>query len=392
MYSVKPWGKAYLVGSTIGSTALGVGMRLRETYAEIIEKRPDPYYEVDLRRRCVIPQNTIRNLIDLGASKQNVLRVMKPAGKWKFMSPELATIKEVETYTGCSPSEPVFHCTEGDLLRALRRDFLRFGGAVHWQSEAFNAAPSPDDTFKWMLHKDFGPCMEGELIVSFARAHLLLRQQLLVPDPESFNILFDEVSGVVRDPIHPDLMNLFGKDFDVLLVVGNGLAMHLWRIDNHHISWRCITKGRSDAKSSISQLHPLLSSLISSVATPPNLVLIPGTAPAIKDEALHFSVSIGGDALLPVDMFEWRGDNARQAIEEASATIRTLYGNKFHRGNIPQQLREIEQDYIVRRASLLKRDLVDAEHFLAMHPQLPKDDDDEPEQLRRIGDSVAAPS
>jgi hypothetical protein len=91
-----------------------------------------------------------------------------------------------------------------------------------------------------------------------------------------------------------------------------------------------------------------------------------------------------GDALLPVDPFEWRGDRLRTSVEEAAALCRGIYGKKYHRGHVPQILRGAEQDIISRRAFLLRRDLVDAEHFLAVHPQLPAEEGDQP-QLKRVG-------
>jgi len=66
MYAIKPEGRAYLVGCTVGSLAVGIGMRWRETYAEIIEQRPNPYYEQTHFRRCVMSENSLRLLRDLG--------------------------------------------------------------------------------------------------------------------------------------------------------------------------------------------------------------------------------------------------------------------------------------------------------------------------------------
>ena len=385
MYSVKSGGRSVLVGSTIGAFACGIGMRHRETFAEVVDRRPDPYDELALMRRCVLPQAAVRALVDIGVSKPNLQRILTPAKRWKFITTELVTMREVDTYTGCSPTEPVFHCTEGDLLRMLRRDFMRFGGVMHWECHAHHAErmSSDGDGNKWMLHKNYGPVADAEVIVSFAKSHDAFRKQLVVNDPDRFDVLFDQRRGVCKDP-SKELLNVFGKDFDVLLAIGHGAAIHLWKIPNtqQHISFNMIVKGRTDSAATIGMLHPALASVVS--GTMPQALFLPGTAPAIKDEARFFNIGIAGESILPVDPFEWRGDFAMQSIEEASMMIRALYGNKFHRGNVAMQLREMEQDSIVRRANVLKRDLTDAEHFLAVNPVLPRDEDEEPEQIKRI--------
>jgi hypothetical protein len=278
----------------------------------------------------------------------------------------------------------VYHCSEGDLLRALRRDFMRFGGTMHWDSTAHNAERTAEDGTQWLLNKDYGPCPDAEIIISYAKAHEALRRQVVVQDPDRFDVLFDQRRGVCAKP-STELLNVFGHDFDVMIAIGHGTATHLWKMPNGHVSFNMIVKGRTDTSQTLGMLHPALASLVGAVE--PQLLLIPGTAPAIRDDARHFNIGISGDAILPVDPFEWRGDGARHAVDEASMMIRSLYGNKFHRGNVAMQLREMEQDSIVRRAEALKRDLVDAEMFLRIDPLLPRDDDNEPESIKRIGDA-----
>jgi hypothetical protein len=382
MYAVKSGGKAVLIGSTIGTLVTGIGMRHRETLVEVVERRPDPYDELTLTRRCVLPQASVRAMVDIGVSKSTLTRVLKPARRWKFVTTELVTLREVDTYTGCSPSEPVFHCTEGELLRALRTDFMRFGGTMHWGCTAYHAEQTGDDFTKWQLNKDYGPCPDAEIVVSYARSHEALLRQVVVPNPDRFDVLFDQRRGVATSP-PADLVNAFGPDCDVMIAIGHGTAMHLWRMPSGHVSFNMIVKGRTDNAQSLALLHPLLANLVR--AAEPQLLLVPGTAPAIRDEARHFNIGISGDAVLPVDPFEWRGDNARHAVDEASMMVRALYGNKFHRGNVAVQLREMEQDSIVRRADAVKRDLLDAEMFLRIDPLLPRDEDNEPESIKRIG-------
>lgn len=95
-------------------------------------------------------------------------------------------------------------------------------------------------------------------------------------------------------------------------------------------------------------------------------------------------VSLLGVRLLPVDPFEWRGDKARTMVEEASTLCRACYGKKYHRGDVPSLLRHAEQDSLSKRASLLRRDLLDAELFFSVRP-VPESEPTEP-LIRRVGE------
>lgn len=71
------------------------------------------------------------------------------------------------------------------------------------------------------------------------------------------------------------------------------------------------------------------------------LVALPATTPSIRDDLAHVRFGVFADGLLPIDPFEWRGDRCRAAIEEASTLCRSLYGKKFHRGDVPTLLRSL---------------------------------------------------
>jgi hypothetical protein len=388
MYAVKPWGKVMLVGRTVASLALGVGMRWRESEVEIVDKIDGPYGELSLMRRCVLPENTIRQMEDLGVTKTILERVLRPAKNWKFVGAVgLDTLREGSLYPGCSPMEPVYHCPEGRLLRILRQEFMRFGGTLEWGAEAYDAFESLDGSNTWTLRKDYGPGSEAQSIISFCNNETF-NKLVLVADPQQLAVLFDVRTGVLLD-LFPDVKSLMGSDFDVTIAIGNGVAMHMWKTEDHRdapvVAWKLVCKGRTDYEVLMQGLHPTLREVVGRSAHVLNTtVRIPATTPAIRDEAHHFRISVMGDALLPVDPFEWRGDSVRTAIEEASALCRGIYGQKFHRGHVPQILRSAEQDIISRRAFLLRRDLVDAEHFLAVNPQLPRDDDDAEAPLKRV--------
>ena len=214
---------------------------------------------------------------------------------------------------------------------------------------------------------------------------------------EAFGVAFDTYHGVFADP-SPDQLALFGnKDVEVLLMVGQGAAVHLWLLPARHcpgfgpgagkphIVWKCVTRGRSDATTILDALHPLIRPVVQATVSTP--MIIPGRTPAIRDDAYHNKVTCLGNSLVPIDPFEWRGDESMNDIAEAAALVRAMYGKKYARGDTASIFREMEQDTIVRRAHMLRRDMQDAEHYLAVHPTLPANEDGE---VPEAGKTIAA--
>lgn len=378
MYAIKPWGKVYLVGSSVGSYAMGVGMRWRESYVTLVEKRPGPSYEKDSLARCVLTDQSVKLLTDLGCTEGKIRALLRPTGGWRFMSQQLEVLKESPTFPGCAVGEAAYHVSEGQLLRSLRSEFLRFGGSINWAAEAYDAYENNDGTETWCIKKDFGLGTSAEAIITTAK-RTELGAALIADDPDQMTVMFDVDTGVSTIDAREEKA-LFGDKTDVSIVVGQGLAMHLWLMDPQKklCSWRLVRSAtKKDQLETMESVSPVFRSIVSSSTNRKQQVcLLPGTTPAIRDDQVHAKISVLGDGLLPVDPFEWRGDNARCAIEEASALCRAFYGKKYHRGDVPFLLRAVEQDSLTKRANLLKRDLVDAEHFLAIRPAL----DDEPSE------------
>ncbi|KPA74614.1 putative mitochondrial hypothetical protein [Leptomonas pyrrhocoris] len=371
MYAVKPWGHVILVGSCIGTYAMGIGMRWRESNVTVVEQKANPSYEANGMRRCVMTAQTIKLLTDLGCTERRIHSVLRPARGWRFLAPDLQVLREGVTFPGCAPGETAYHCAEGSLLRTLRCEFLRFGGTVEWGTRAYDAFENNDGSDTWGLRKDYGLGANAEAILTMAKS-TPLSEMLIAPDPSRIAVLFDVEKGVRKMPV-AEVNALFGQNCDVAIVVGNGVAMHCWRCGAAECAWRLVCNASKQVcvEDRLDGVHDLLKEVVlSSEKRESAVCALPGTTPAIKDNATHFRVGLLGDGLLPVDPFEWRGDNARCMVEEASTVCRLFYGKKYHRGDVPSLLRGAEQDSISKRANLLQRDLHDAEHFLAVHPQL----------------------
>ncbi|KAG5497757.1 hypothetical protein JKF63_04024 [Porcisia hertigi] len=371
MYAVKPWGHVILVGSCVGTYAMGIGMRWRESNVTIVERRQSPSYERAEMRRCVVTGQTVKLLIDLGCTERKILSVLRPARGWRFLSPDLTPLREGSTFPGCAIGESAYQCTEGVLLRTLRSEFLRFGGAIDWATEAHSAYENNDGSDTWCLRKDYGLGTNAEAIITMAKA-TPFTEMLVARDPNRTAVVFDVEQGVCElDRLHTTY--LFDKRCDVSIVVGGGIALHCWRTSANECAWRLVrdVKKHSSLEATLGGMHDALKAMVrNSEQRRSSVCVLPGTTPGIKDEAAHFRVGLLGDGLLPVDPFEWRGDNARCMIEEASIVCRLFYGKKYHRGNVASLLRGAEQDSISKRANLLQRDLQDAEHFLAVDPLL----------------------
>ena len=110
-----------------------------------------------------------------------------------------------------------------------------------------------------------------------------------------------------------------------------------------------------------------------------DMVPIPTASCALEDDAVQASrVTMAGDCLLPVDMFEFRGDQALIQIEDSSALVRRLFKEKYYRGFVPVDFREHEMDSIARRTKLVQRDLQDVEVFLSAADQIAENKANEP--------------
>ncbi|AYU81534.1 hypothetical protein, conserved [Leishmania donovani] len=384
MYAVKPWGHVILVGGCVGTYAMGIGMRWRESNVTIVERRRSPSYERAEMRRCVLTDQTVKLLTDLGCTERKVLSVLRPARGWRFLSPDLTPLREGSVFPGCAIGESAYQCTEGVLLRTLRTEFLRFGGTIDWETEAHSADANNDGSDTWCLRRDYGLSTNVEAIITMAKG-TPFAEMLVARDPSRIAVLFDVERGVCKLESR-DTSVLFDQQSDVSIVVGNGIALHCWRSGTDECAWRLVRSAttHSSLDASLDGMHDVLKTVIQkSQQRIRSVCALPGTTPAIKDEAVRFRVGLLGDGLLPIDPFEWRGDNARCMIEEASAVCRLLYGKKYQRGDVASLLRGAEQDSISKRANLLQRDLQDAEHFLAAHPLL----ESEPTlpAMRRVG-------
>lgn len=371
MYAVKPWGHVILVGGGIGTYAAGIGMRWRESNVTVVERRKSPTYERAEMRRCVLTDQSVRLLTDLGCTERKVLSVVRPARGWRFLSPSLAVLREGSTFPGCAVGEAAYHCTEGALLRVLRTELLRFGGAVDWDTDAHSAYENNDGSDTWCLRKDYGLGAKAEAIITMAKS-TPLADMLVARDPSRLAVLFDVERGVCSLG-EREAAALFGQHCDVSVVIGNGIAMHCWRPSATECAWRLVRNATKHVtlEASLGGVHDAVRAIVdSSTQRTSDVTALPGTTPAIRDAAGQYRVGLLGDGLLPVDPFEWRGDNARCGIEEASMLCRLFYGKKYHRGDVASLLRGAEQDAISKRANLLQRDLQDAEHFLAVHPRL----------------------
>ncbi|KAG5471538.1 hypothetical protein LSCM1_01632 [Leishmania martiniquensis] len=374
MYAVKPWGHVILVGSCVGTYAMGIGMRWRESNVTIIERRPNPSYERAKMRRCVLTEQTVKLLTDLGCTERKLLSVLRPARGWRIVSPDLTLLREGSAFPGCAIGESAYQCTEGVLLRTLRTEFLRFGGIIDWDTGAHSAYENRDGSDTWSLRKDYGLGTNADAIITMAKA-APFAEMLVARDPSRIAVLFDVECGVSELDCHSANV-LFAHESDVSIVVGRGIALHCWRTRASECAWRLIRNSskHSSLDANMDGMHDALRGVIRNSSQRRSCVCaLPGTTPAIKDEAAHFRLGLLGDGLLPIDPFEWRGDNARCMIEEASMVCRLFYGKKYHRGDVASLLRGAEQDSISKRANLLQRDLQDAEQFLAAHPLLERE-------------------
>ena len=247
MYSIKPWGKAAIIGNTVGGLVLGVGMRWRETVVDVIEKGPSPTIEHNLHRRCVLSQSSLRVLADVGVTEDALQRSgrLRPAGRWVFATENLDTIRSGDTYPGCAPAEAAFHISYGALVRVLRQQFTRFGGNTFWGTTAGPPAAATDSSGFWLLGKEYGALNELECVVGASASHghcaaaLFGADELArrptakysvdtgvcpwahVPEPLRQHLFAPARGGLVGD----------GSDVDFAVVLGRGVAIHFFKTE-----------------------------------------------------------------------------------------------------------------------------------------------------------------
>lgn len=382
--SIKPWGRTALIGQTVGTLALGIGMRWRETVVQIVEKRPDPGWELQEHRRCVLSRNAVRMLVDMGVTERLLMAALRPARRWRFVTNELELMRESDQYAGCAPSEAVYHTTEGQLLRVLRREYLRFGGYIAWGTEAHEVVPANDDEGLWELRRDFGTAHSMECIGAACRHGPILDVLYGLNELESISTInFDVSSGFSVTPPEP-VLDLFKPDVDYVVALGRGYILHLFKphVDRPLVSWRMTQMPNSNLKDRLEQdeaadardaLHPALKRLLAtSQKVVHDTVKLPSRPPTLLPDARNARLTVLGDALYPVDCFELRGDRALASVEDAAAFCRRLYSTRFHRGFAPNDMREHEMDAITRRAQMLQRDAHDVESFLEATRELPQ--------------------
>lgn len=436
MYSIKPWGRAAIVGNSVAGLVLGIGMRWRETVTEIVEKQPNPDYELKMFRRLVLSQNSLQILQDIGMTAGALDREgwIRPAGLWRFVTDDgLDVIREGSSYPGCAPAEATFQIAEGALVRTLRREFVRYGGVIHWGCRAGGPFLMSDGSGFWGLQKEYGALNEIECIIGTSRGHSDCAHHLF--GAEAWNarptVKFPVTTGWCwfEDFPDPGRSKCFpsSNDVDFVIVLGKGCALHMWKTSQisageatRHkpiISWRLVSRpdgeystdddearrskgdsGSDEAFAALRQklyqkrttltnsdvmarLHPTIRQMFAkSRDVVHDMTPVPTASCALLDDATQQAsrVTMAGDCLLPVDPFEFRGDNGLLAIEDAAALVRRLFKEKFYRGFVPVDFREHEMDSIARRTKLVQRDLGDVEVFLNAADQIAENKANQP--------------
>ena len=432
MYSIKPWGRAAIVGNSVAGLVLGIGMRWRETVTEIIEQQPNPDHELKMFRRLVLSQNSIQILQDIGMTAGALDRDgwLRPAGLWRFVTDDgLDVIREGSSYPGCAPAEASFTIAHGALIRTLRREFLRFGGVIHWGCRAGEPFTMSDGSGFWGIQKEYGALNEIECIIGTSKRHPDCAYHLFGKDHWDSRpmIKFPVTTGWCwfEDFPDPGRSKCFpsSNDVDFVIVLGKGCALHMWKTyqisssektkDKAIISWRLVTRPDGDysddseasgvdekrklniKKTSLKNsdvmaaLHPNLRHMFNkSHDVLHDMVPIPTASCALEEDAQASRVTMAGDCLLPVDMFEFRGDQALIQIEDSSALVRRLFKEKYYRGFVPVDFREHEMDSIARRTKLVQRDLQDVEVFLSAADQIAENKANQP--VGSIADSSSS--
>lgn len=395
--SVRPWGKAALVGAgSVSALVLGIGMRWRETVVDIVERRPNPDYELFEYRRCVITANALQILQDVGLTAGSLEREghLRPAKMWRFLTDDgLDVIREGSSYPGAAPAEATYHIPLGALQRALRREFVRFGGTIHWGCRAGAPFTMEDGSGFWGIQKEYGALNEIECIVNAASSHVDVAHHLFGQETWDARpkIRFPMSTGwcLASEFPEPGLSACFppSNDVDFVVVLGKRCALHMYKTHPLHlpldaprlpstdiISWRLTSQPRGDSsnnESVMSNLHPSLRQMFQkSKNVVHDEVSIPTGSCALQESAFSSRATMLGNCLLPVDLAELRGDSALIALEESASLVRKMYSQQYYRGFVPNDFREHEMSSIARRTKLCQRDLQDAEMFLSAAEQI----------------------
>lgn len=351
MYAVKPWGHVAIIGGTIESYTIGIGMRWRESNCMIVEKQKSPSYEVTMLNRCVLTSGTMRLLTDLGCTEKNVRRITSPAKGWRIITSDLNELRTSNHFPGCPRGEQPLHCTKGDLTRVLRSEFLRFGGSVEWSTTASKV--SYTDENKLNLEKTYGCTTELEAVLDTTRGSHLKGEE--ATDCQEVVVS----TGVVKQGSKELVREVFGDVCDVSIVIGKSAAAHCWLLPTGDISWRLVQPRTEEAVA----LPGVLSSIqCSALHTGRRVWRV--SDPQVVPPVIGARNCVLGDGLLPVDLLEWRGDGAQCMIREASALCKELYGVKYHRGNLLSLLPRFSSEALMRRRNLFQRDCEDLAYFL----------------------------
>lgn len=345
MYAIKPWSHVALVGGTVQSYAIGIGMRWRETNCVVIEKSEGPSYETADLRRCLLPKSTLQLLIDLGCSEWKLHSILTPAKGWRIISSEGEVLRSSPHFPGSAVGQPCFHCTHGSLQRMLRTEYLRYGGTIEWGTVRGELRYNNDNTVA--LSKTYGMSSNLEAVVDTT--------------PDCGRALTRRIGSTTRGVLAASddmLATLFGSTCDVAIVTGKEVAGHFWLMPNKRVSWRLSRAPESEGDGALDGVLADLIQVSESQTT--SDVLVPDASTC---EAGAGKVCVLGDGLLPVDSFEFRGDGAPCMIREASLLCHEIYRQKYHRGSIAHILPRVANEVLERRKTLLVRDCSDLDTF-----------------------------
>eukprot|EP00796_Vickermania_ingenoplastis_P009709 gene9709-6805_t len=354
MYAVKPWGHVALIGGTVESYALGIGMRWRESNCLIVEKQSSPSFEQTLMKRCLITKGIVKLLTDLGCCERKIYGVLRPTKGWKIINDDLSEQRSSSFFPGIPSGEPSFHCSQGELLRILRSEFLRYGGSIEWGTSA-NATFFGNEK-KISLRKTYGSSSDLEVVIDTTSSK---RKNSCPATVSSLRV----TRGVLKNN-HQLTSLLFQSTADVVIIMGNSVAAHCWLKSHDHALWsifQLVSDGSQEAPlkgifSNLFAASECVHSRVTAVDVPFSDSLKP-----------HENSCVLGDGLVPVDPFEFRGDNALHLIREASAFCKAIYGPKYHRGNIAHILPQFFSTVLAKRRSLHRRDQEDLAHFSNCH-------------------------
>lgn len=350
MYAIKPCGTVGLIGSTIESYAIGIGMRWRESNCIVFDRKKSPVFEYHIHNRCVLTKRSIKLLEDLGCSEKKLLSICTPTKSWRAISASGDEIRLSSHFPGCPLGEISYHCTKGSLMHILRSEFLRYGGSVEWSSSVSKVITSSEK--KVQIETTYGTSTELEAVICTASS--LINKEVL---PKCQKNQFKITCGIIKH--NSSLFDrLFRGSCDVSIIIGNRITAHCWLMPNGELSFRVIKSPEMDDPNSDSELITEL--LASSSQSESWVTNIPQSFTQCDNSG---SMCFLGDGLLPVDAFEFRGDNAHVMIQEASALCKELYGLKYHRGNLSHIFPQFCKTALTKRKELFQRDCNDFNSF-----------------------------